>query len=70
MLAGRRSYDVGRRDERPEAEELFGGGWSGAPDTFLSGDICEAVALALAAAEGKDLNVIGAEVARQCLARG
>ena len=81
--AGRRSYDVGRRGERPEVEEAFGGGWSGAqfvlthrphvPDpanTFLSGDVRDAVALALAAAEGKDLNIIGADVARQCLAAG
>jgi dihydrofolate reductase len=83
VLAGRRSYDVGRRGERPEVEEPFGGGWSGAqfvlthrpydPDpanTFLSGDVRDAVALALAAAEGKDLNIIGADVARQCLAAG
>ena len=83
VLAGRRSYDVGRRGERPEVEEAFGGGWSGAqfvlthrshdPDaanTFLSGDVRDAVALALAAAEGKDLNIIGADVARQCLAAG
>ena len=83
VLAGRRSYDVGRRGERPEVEVAFGGGWSGAqfvlthrahdPDpanTFLSGDIRDAVTLALAAAESKDLNVIGADVARQCLAAG
>ena len=83
VLAGRRSYDVGRRGERPEVKEAFGGGWSGAqfvlthrphePDpanTFLSGDVRDAVALALAAAEGKDLNVIGADVTRQCLAAG
>ena len=83
VLAGRRSYDVGRRGERPQVEEPFGGGWSGAqfvlthrphdPDaanTFLSGDVRDAVALALAAAAGKDLNVIGADVARQCLAAG
>jgi dihydrofolate reductase len=83
VLAGRRSYEVGRRAERPELEEAFGGGWVGAqfvlthrshdPDpanTFLSGDIVDAVALALAAAGGKDLNIIGADVARQCLAAG
>jgi dihydrofolate reductase len=83
VLAGRRSYDVGRRGERPEVEEAFGGGWSGAqfvlthrphdPDpgnTFLSGDIRDAVTLGLAAAEGKDLMIIGADVARQCLASG
>jgi dihydrofolate reductase len=83
VLAGRRSYDVGRRGERPEVKEPFGGGWSGAQfvlthrphdldpaNTFLSGDVRDAVALALAAAQGKDLNIIGADVARQCLAAG
>lgn len=65
--------------------EAFGeeGLWSGpqfvlthhAPDddpytTFLSGDIAEAVAQAGAAAGGKDVLVIGADVARQCLAAG
>ena len=77
VLAGRRSYDVGLRAERPEVTEPFGGGWSGAqfvlthrphdPDptnTFLSGDVRAAVAQALAAAGGKDLMVIGADVAR------
>ena len=83
MLAGRRSYEVGRRGERPEVEEAFGGGWSGAqfvlthrphdPDpanTFLSGDIRDAMRDALAAAGGKDVNIIGADVARQCLEAG
>jgi len=41
------------------------------PDvTFLSGDIGEAVATALAAAGGKNLEIIGADVAGQCLERG
>jgi len=41
------------------------------PDvTYLSGDIGEAVATALAAAGGKDLQVLGADVAGQCLQRG
>jgi len=83
VLAGRRSYDVGLRAERPEVTEPFGGGWSGAqfvlthrphdPDptnTFLSGDVRDAVTQALAAAGGKDLMLIGADVARQCLAAG
>jgi dihydrofolate reductase len=83
VLAGRRSYDVGRRGERPQVRAPFGGGWSGAqfvlshrphdpdPDhAFLDGDIRDAVAIALEAAAGKDLNVIGADVARQCLAAG
>jgi dihydrofolate reductase len=41
------------------------------PDvTYLSGDIGEAVATALAAAGGKDLQILGADVAAQCLRRG
>src|SRR5262252_10729165 len=41
------------------------------PDvTYLSGDIGEAVATALAAAGGKDLEILGADVAGQCLQRG
>ena len=41
------------------------------PDvTYLSGDIAEAVATALDAAGGKDLQILGADVAGQCLRRG
>ena len=41
------------------------------PDvTYLSGDIGEAVATALNAAAGKNLEVLGADVAGQCLRRG
>src|SRR5690242_8016031 len=41
------------------------------PDvTYLSGDIGEAVATALTAAGGKDLEILGADVAGQCLRRG
>ncbi len=80
VLAGRRSYEVGRKAQRPEMRKAFGGAWSGPqfvlthrpheadPDnTFLSGDIRAAVATALAAARGKNLNLIGANVAGQCL---
>jgi dihydrofolate reductase len=38
--------------------------------TFLSGDIGEAVATALRAAGGKNLEILGADVAGQCLRRG
>jgi dihydrofolate reductase len=38
--------------------------------TYLSGDIGEAVATALAAAGGKNLEILGADVATQCLQRG
>jgi dihydrofolate reductase len=86
VLAGRRSYDVGKKEDQVEGvTEPYGGAWtgpqfvfthepSGAPEdptvTFLSGDIRDAVATALAAADGKDLVVFGANVARQCLDAG
>jgi dihydrofolate reductase len=38
--------------------------------TFLSGDIGDAVATALDAAGGKNLEILGADVAAQCLQRG
>jgi dihydrofolate reductase len=38
--------------------------------TYLTGDIGAAVATALAAAGGKDLQILGADVAGQCLQRG
>jgi dihydrofolate reductase len=42
-----------------------------APDVaYLTGDIAEAVATALDAAGGKNLEILGADVARQCLERG
>ena len=41
------------------------------PDvTYLTGDIGEAVATALEAAGGKDVEILGADVAGQCLQRG
>jgi dihydrofolate reductase len=82
-LAGRRRYDVGQKAERPELRQAFGGAWSGPQfvlthrpheedpaNTFLSGDIRRAVATALAAVRGKNVNVIGADVARQCIDAG
>jgi dihydrofolate reductase len=38
--------------------------------TYLTGDIGEAVATALAVAGGKDVQILGADVAGQCLRRG
>lgn len=85
VLGGRRVYDVGRRIQRPEARGLFGGRWSGphfilthSPPadethpsyTFLSGDIRVAVATALAAADGRDVLLLGANVVDQCLEAG
>jgi dihydrofolate reductase len=85
-LSGRRGYDLGRRPGLPPgSRKIYGGAWSGpvfvlthqAPDdeedatiTFLSGDIRSAVATALRAAEGKDLLILAASIARQCIEAG
>jgi dihydrofolate reductase len=83
ILSGRGSYDVGQASHREETSSAFGGRWSGAefvlthrpPNerprphlSFLSGDITDAVDTALAAAAGKNLLVLGANVTQQCLA--
>jgi dihydrofolate reductase len=82
ILAGRGSYNVGRRSTRQETSKPFGGAWSGPqfvlthdpPDdeddpsiTFISGDIRSAVATALDAADGRNALIFGANVANQCL---
>lgn len=83
VLSGRRSYNVGRKPgQRPEARKVLGGTWSGpvfvlthhAPEEeedptirFLSGSIRSAIRQALDVAEGKNVMVIGADVARQCI---
>lgn len=85
-LGGKRGYDLGRRPGlAPEFRKIYGGAWSGPvfilthhpPDdeqdetiTFLSGDIQAAVATARQAAAGKDLLVLGASIARQCIEAG
>ena len=83
MLIGRRTWDVG---DEMEVEEPGSNDYpfSGPlfllthrplepPDptvTILSGDIGDAVRRALDAAGGKDLEILGTDVAGQCLARG
>lgn len=83
MLVGRRTSDVGER-MRAEDPGSVDYPFSGPvfvlthrpPDppaqgiTYLSGDIGEAVASARAAAGGKDVEVLGADVAAQCLKQG
>jgi dihydrofolate reductase len=83
MLIGRRTYEVGKK---MEAEDSSAGEYPSPgpmfvltheppdpPDpevTFLTGDIDEAVVTALDAADGKNLEILGADVAAQCLQRG
>jgi dihydrofolate reductase len=83
MLVGRRTWDVGDRMEAEEpgsTDYPFSGPTfllthrpPDPPDpevTYLTGDIGEAVATALDAAGGKNLEILGADVAGQCLRRG
>ena len=83
MLVGRRTWDVGDRMEAEKAGSVdypFSGPMfvlthrpPEPPDpevTYLSGDIGEAVATARSAAGGKNLEILGADVAGQCLQRG
>ena len=83
MLVGRRTWEVGDRMEAEEPGSVdypFSGPMFllthrplEPPDpevTFLTGDIGEAVATALDAAGGKNLEILGADVAGQCLQRG
>ena len=83
MLVGRRTADVGRRmeaDKPGSVDYPFSGPVfvlthrpPEPPDpgvTFLTGDVGEAVATARNAAGGKDLEILGTDVAGQCLRRG
>ena len=83
MLIGRRTAEVGDRMEAEEPGSVdypFSGPMfvlthrpPEPPDpkvTYLTGDIAEAVATARSAARGKNLEILGADVAGQCLRRG
>jgi dihydrofolate reductase len=83
MLIGRRTWEVGDKMEAEEPGSVdypFSGPFfllthrplePPDPDvTILSGDIGAAVRTALDAAGGKNLEILGADVAGQCLARG
>jgi dihydrofolate reductase len=83
MLVGRRTADVGERMEAEQPGRVdypFSGPVfilthrppEPAPEgvTFLTGDIGEAVATARSAAGDRDLEILGADVAGQCLQRG
>jgi dihydrofolate reductase len=83
MLVGRRTWEVGDRMEAEEpgsTDYPFSGPMfllthrplepPNPVVTILSGDIGEAVATALDAAGGKNLEILGADVASQCLQQG
>ena len=82
VLAGRRTYNVGPGQTRPEFQRPYGGAFTGPvfvlthhppkdPSvTFLSGDIKTAVETAAKAAGDKYLVILGADVARQCVEAG
>jgi dihydrofolate reductase len=83
LLVGRRTYGGDDPHRGTEGEgKAFGGGWEGpqfvlthrpaapAPDVTFAGDLEEAVAAAKEAAGDKYVNVLGADVARQCLEAG
>ena len=79
MLIGRRTHEVARRMSAEDTS--YDGGpvfvlTHRPPDeprggvTFLTCDLTEAVATARAAARGKDLEILGADLAGQCLRQG
>lgn len=79
MLAGRGTYEVGKQMSAEDTD--YDGGpvfvlTHRPPDepdqgvTFLTCDLEEAVATARAAALGKNLEILGADLASQCLRRG
>jgi len=83
MLVGRRTWEVGARmaTEHPDSVDYpFSGPMfllthrplqpPNPNVTILTGDIGEAVATALDAAGGRNLEILGADVAGQCLQRG
>ncbi|WP_318307231.1 dihydrofolate reductase family protein [Amycolatopsis solani] len=83
LLVGRRTYGGDDPHRGTEAEgKPFGGGWDGpqfvlthrpaapAPGITFVGDLAEAVAAAKEAAGDEYVNVLGADVARQCLEAG
>jgi dihydrofolate reductase len=84
ILAGRRWYDVATSRYGGRAG-IYGGSWTGPvfvlthrsdhdvsdPGvTLLSDGVTDAVATTLAAADGKNIGIFGANLAQQCLAAG
>ncbi|TDE90795.1 dihydrofolate reductase [Occultella glacieicola] len=83
LLVGNTTYGGDDPNEGTDAEGAFGGTWHGpqfvlthrppttaAPDVTFTDDLEWAVGAARAAAGERDVNVLGADVARQCLELG
>jgi dihydrofolate reductase len=83
LLVGRRTFDGDDPNRGTEQEGAFSGTWSGPtvvlthrppemaiPDVTFVSDLREAVATAKAAAGDEYVNILGADVARQCLEAG
>jgi len=83
LLVGRRTFDGDDPNAGTDAEGAFSGRWSGpsivlthrpapraVPGVTFVDDLTRGVEAAKAAAGGKYVNVLGADVARQCLASG
>lgn len=80
LLVGRNTYGGDDPNKGTDKEGAFGGTWSGpvvvlthnppdeqVPDTTFVADLVEAVQLAKEAAGDRYVNILGADVARQCL---
>ena len=83
LLVGKRTFRGDDPNRGTDAEGAFGGTWRGPsivltheplesadPDVRFVDDLEQAVAIARQAAAGKYVNVLGANVARQCLDAG
>jgi dihydrofolate reductase len=84
LLVGKRTFAGDDPNKGTDAEGAFGGRWhgpsvvlthdppaeSGDPDVTFAGDLDTAVRVAKEAAGGRYVNVLGANVAKQCLEAG
>lgn len=83
LLIGARTFHGDDPNRGTDREGAYGGAWKGpsivlthnpptgpVPDTEFVGDLDTAVAAARAAAGDRYVNILGADVARQCLAAG
>jgi dihydrofolate reductase len=84
LLVGRRTFSGDDPNAGTDSEGAFGGNWHGrcvvlthqppagppVPDVTFCSDLADAVAAAKSAAGGRYVNVLGANVAKQCLEAG